>query len=309
MYDISIMNFTPALLLVTAIPLAAQNPATSSPKVPVRPVHHSVAGEACAKLPQLSPKIPALPAGLPCAKPLYIIATRPPATLDYVAPIENAETLRETLRLQEPATISLDYIDIKAGTGAPAAPHKWLTVEYDGYLVDGTKFDSSSEHPGTPFAFNYGQLGGPGSAVAGWETGFGGMKVGAKRRLFIPFELGYGMQPKGKIPPKSMLIFDVTLVAVSDTDPNPRPAAPPARPGVPPATPGTRPAAPTPPPAGAASSPAPATPPPSANPGSAQDVVGKPTATPPANPASDPTKPTATPPPANTPPPSTPQKP
>jgi peptidylprolyl isomerase len=245
-----------ALLFVSAMPLAAQTatPPAAPSAAPAKTsahsaAHHSSTGGGCIKLPELSPKIPALPAGLPCPKALYTISTRPPATLDYVSPVENAEALRETLRLQEPATITLGYVDIKSGTGAPAVPHKWLTVEYDGYLVDGTKFDSSADHPGTPFAFNYGQLGGPGGAVPGWETGFAGMKVGAKRRLFVPNELGYGNRAQAKIPAKSMLIFDVTLVAVSDSDPNPKPAPAshaPIRPGTPgaPPSPATPPAAP-----------------------------------------------------------------
>ncbi len=270
MYDGRIMKTPFALLLVSSLPLAAQtaNPSTPAAKTPAHSATHhaSTAGGGCLKLPELSPKIPALPAGLPCPKALYTITTHPPASLDYVSPVASAEALRETLRLQEPAAITLGYVDVKPGTGAPALPHKWLTVEYDGYLVDGTKFDSSAEHPGTPFSFDYGQLGGPGSAIPGWETGFAGMKVGAKRRLFIPEELGYGARPQGKIPPRSMLIFDMTLVAVSDTDPNPKPVPAP-RPPVPPAkpaAPATPPAA-TPPPAPAKPA-TPATPPASTTP-------------------------------------------
>ena len=234
-----------ALMLLSALPVAAQTTESSSAaaRSTTHPAAHrtSSAGGGCTKLPELSPKIPALPAGSPCPKALYSISTRPPASLDYVAPVANAEAIRDTLHLQEPTNITLSYVDIKQGTGAPAAQHKWLTVQYDGYLVDGTKFDSSSDHPTTPFAFNYGQMGGPGSAVAGWETGFAGMKVGAKRRLFIPNELGYGARPQGKIPPKSMLIFDVTLVAVSDADPNAKSAPAPAKPAQPssPTTPGS----------------------------------------------------------------------
>jgi peptidylprolyl isomerase len=269
MYDGRIMKTPFALFLVSTLPLAAQtaHPSAATVKTPAHAAaHRESAGGGCIKLPELSPKIPALPAGLPCPKALYTISTRPPATLDYVAPIVNAPELRETLRLQEPENITLGYVDIKPGTGAPALPHKWLTVQYDGYLVDGTKFDSSADHPGTPFSFLYGQLGGPGGAIPGWETGFSGMKVGARRRLFIPNELGYGARPQAKIPPRSMLIFDMTLVAVSDTDPNPKPPAPVPHPSTPnaaikPTVPGA-PAGTTAPPATAPAAPAkPATPP------------------------------------------------
>ncbi len=128
--------------------------------------------------------------------------------------------------------------------------------------MDGTKFDSSADHPGTPFSFQYGQIGGPGSAVPGWETGFDGMKVGAKRRLFVPQELGYRDRPSGKIPAKSLLIFDLELVAVSDTDPSPKPVAP----KPPPSPVNLGPAKVVPMPATTAAPPTPGTPPPPATP-------------------------------------------
>jgi len=248
------MKLSSPLLVLSAISAVAQTPA----KAPVKPGHHTAAVAGCAKLPELSAKIPALPAGLPCAKHLYTINIHPPVTLENVSPYVSATELAETLHIQEASTFSLDYIDIKQGTGAPVAPHKWLTVEYSGYLIDGTKFDSSDEHPGTPFSFEYGQLGGQHSAVPGWETGFDGMKVGAKRRLFIPFELAYGAQARPKIPAKSMLIFDMELKAVSDKDPNPAPAPPMPRP-MPPKPAGAPTAPATPPTVVVKPAPAPAT--------------------------------------------------
>lgn len=246
-----------ASLLLATVPALAQT--TPAAKAPAKPAVHKTAS-ACAKLPEISPKVPALPAGLPCAKHLYTITLSPPAELENVAPFESADSLREILRLQEASSFSLDYIDIYPGSGAAAAPHKWLTVEYTGYLTNGTKFDSSADHPDTPFSFAYGQIGGPGSAVVGWETGFGGMKVGAKRRLFVPYQLGYGMQTKGMIPPKSLLIFDVKLVAVSDTDPNPKPTPKPPTAPIPGKVPTPMPM-PTPAPKPGTPAPAPATPP------------------------------------------------
>ncbi len=186
---------------------------------------------ACAKLPELSVKIPALPAGLPCARPLYTITTVPTAKLEYVSPLEGPG-LRENLGL-EPTSFSLDFIDTRIGTGELAAPHKWYTIHYTGYLIDGTKFDSSVDR-GEPISIPYGQH----KVIPGWDTGFDGMHVGGKRRLFIPYQLAYG--PTGRppvIPEKAMLVFDVELLGMSDTQPPPpsqpaaaQPAAPPAQP-------------------------------------------------------------------------------
>ncbi|HEX4575798.1 MAG TPA: FKBP-type peptidyl-prolyl cis-trans isomerase, partial [Edaphobacter sp.] len=168
-----------------------------------------------------------LPAGLPCAKPLYTITIEPSVKLDYISPLEGPE-LRQILGL-ESSSFSLNYIDAKIGTGELAAPHKWYTVHYTGYLVDGTKFDSSYDHPGAePFTVAYGQH----QVIPGWDTGFDGMHVGGKRRLFIPYQLAYGANGKPpRIPAKSDLIFDIELVSISDTPPVPKaPPAPPANP-------------------------------------------------------------------------------
>jgi peptidylprolyl isomerase len=217
----------------------------------------------------MSPKIPALPPGSPCARPLYVISTIPSVTLDYVAPLENP-ALRDILNIPEAARFSLDYIDVKVGAGDLALPGKWYTVHYSGYLLDGTKFDSSFDHPGAaPFAFPYGQH----KVITGWDTGLDGMRIGGKRRLFIPWELAYGPNGKAPIPGKAELIFDVELLSQSDKDPAgalpgvpvpPSSKAPPAAtpPGsAPPAAATPRQAAPpvTAPPA--ASAPAPSTPP------------------------------------------------
>ena len=218
MYDKAIMKLT-ALLLLSALPAVAQT------KAPVRTTpHHSEAG-GCVKVPALSPKIPALPADAPCAKALYTITTVPSAKLDYVSPLEGP-TFRETLGI-EPSTFTLAYIDTRIGTGELAAPHKFYTIHYTGYLVDGTKFDSSVDR-GEPITVPYGQH----QVIPGWDTGFGGMHVGSKRRLFIPYQLAYGPNAHQQIPPKSELVFDVELVSVSDTPPAPKTGGkPPAKPG------------------------------------------------------------------------------
>ena len=197
--------------------------------------HPAVA--ACATVPELSPKIPALPAGAPCAKPLYTITIEPSAKLDYISPLVGQNQLRQTLGL-ESSSFTLAYIDTQVGTGELAVPHKWYTIHYTGYLVDGTKFDSSYDHPGAePISINYGQH----QVIPGWDTGFDGMRIGGKRRLFIPYQLAYGAQGKPPIPPKAELVFDVELVSQSDEKPAPKPAPAPA-PAATPAQPATPPA-------------------------------------------------------------------
>ncbi|MFA6183490.1 MAG: FKBP-type peptidyl-prolyl cis-trans isomerase [Parcubacteria group bacterium] len=85
-----------------------------------------------------------------------------------------------------------------------------ISVHYTGKLADGTKFDSSVDR-GTPFEFTIGQ----GMVIAGWEKGLLDMKVGEKRILTIPADMGYGAQGAGGvIPPNATLIFEVELVGI-----------------------------------------------------------------------------------------------
>lgn len=111
---------------------------------------------------------------------------------------------------------SMKYIDVAAGTGKPAEPGKVYVVNYTGYLTDGTKFDSSYDR-GQPISFEQGKR----KVIAGWDTGFEGMRVGGKRRLIIPYQLAYGEKGRAAIPPKAELIFDVELVDVKDAPPPP----------------------------------------------------------------------------------------
>ena len=104
----------------------------------------------------------------------------------------------------------LQYWDITVGTGATAVAGKTVKVHYTGWLTTGKKFDSSLDR-GMPFSF---PLGG-GKVIKGWDEGVAGMKVGGKRQLRIPPELGYGPRGAGNvIPPNAILIFDVELLAV-----------------------------------------------------------------------------------------------
>jgi peptidylprolyl isomerase len=176
---------------------------------------------------------------------------------------------------------ALRYVDVVTGTGPLAASSilgtseadskiKWYTVKYTGWLTDGTKFDSSYDHPGAePITFPAGAH----RVIPGWDTGFQGMHVGGKRRLLIPYQLAYGEAGRPPhIPAKSDLIFDIELVSISDTPPAPK--APPAAPANPTAAP--------PKPADA-----PANPP--------TDPAKPQTAPPTPPPPTDPTKPEATP--------------
>jgi peptidylprolyl isomerase len=171
---------------------------------------------------------------------------------------------------------AIKYVDTTIGTGPLAESSvlgtsladskiKWYYVRYTGWLTDGTKFDSSYDHPdGEPFPFPQGVH----RVIMGWDSGFQGMHVGGKRRLFIPYQLAYGEAARPpKIPAKSDLIFDIELVSISDTPPaQKQPTPPPANPSDAPAKPGDTPPKPT-------------------------DPAAKPTTPPP----TDPTKPETTP--------------
>ena len=103
--------------------------------------------------------------------------------------------------------------DIKIGDGAEAFEYNKVTVNYTGKLEDGSIFDSSLKQGRTPFAFTLGV----GSVIKGWDLGVKGMKVGGRRKLTIPPELGYGDQGAGNIiPPGSTLVFEVDLLSVKD---------------------------------------------------------------------------------------------
>jgi FKBP-type peptidyl-prolyl cis-trans isomerase FkpA len=105
----------------------------------------------------------------------------------------------------------LKYEDLAPGAGDEAKAGQTVEVHYTGWLTNGTKFDSSKDH-GQPFSFKLGA----GRVIKGWDEGVAGMKIGGKRKLTIPPELGYGARGAGGvIPPNAELIFEVELLKVS----------------------------------------------------------------------------------------------
>ncbi len=178
------------LLATLATAATAQTPTTAK-----KPTTHRTTTAAAAK-----------PAAKPAAAPAANPADNPP----------NVPKVEGTPK----PLYSLRYIDTVIGTGPLSAPRKYYTVHYTGWLTDGTKFDSSVDR-GTPITFPYGAR----QVIPGWDTGFEGMHVGGKRRLFIPYQLAYGESGRPPvIPAKADLIFDIELVDISDTPPQPKPA-------------------------------------------------------------------------------------
>ena len=107
-------------------------------------------------------------------------------------------------------TSGLQYEDIILGDGAEAKAGDTVSVHYTGWLVDGTKFDSSKDrHQAFEFSL------GAGKVIKGWDEGVTGIKVGGTRKLTIPPELGYGVRGAGGvIPPNATLIFEVELLEI-----------------------------------------------------------------------------------------------
>ncbi len=201
------------LPLLSAVFAAAAAPAQTTPS---KPATHTVTTSVAAPRPAsraATTSTVKLPPGIPPVR----------------GPVHVAYTLR--------------YQDIKIGTGAVATPRKLYKVHYTGWLAaDGRKFDSSYDHPGQPIIDKDGKMErdadgkvkigdpqpisfpqGMGRVIPGFDTGFIGMRIGGKRRIFIPWQLAYGEAGRPGpdpahpgIPPQADLIFDVELVDVLD---------------------------------------------------------------------------------------------
>jgi len=288
------MRHSALILFLAAASVAAAAQTPAKPAAPVSTAPHTAAASSAIKLPP----------GVPPARGI----------------VKTAFTLR--------------YQDIKIGTGVVAESNKLYKVHYTGWrAADGVKFDSSFDHPGPPVMDKdnkpvMGDDGKPkhgdpqpmqfpqgmGRLIPGFDQGFTGMKVGGKRRLFIPWQLAYGtrdMPAHGAdhpgIPPKSDLIFDVELVDVSDMPAAPNRPGVGGMPGGRPMPPGSAPrpgAAPAP---GATPAPAPGA---TAAPGAAAPPSAAPAPAPNAAPAAPvPTAPAPTPPETPAPAPATPTQP
>jgi peptidylprolyl isomerase len=134
----------------------------------------------------------------------------PPVTTSVIEENDNLIASNSMSNNTTTTPSGLQYVDLQAGEGASPKTGQFVTVHYTGTLTDGTKFDSSRDR-GQPFQFKIGV----GQVIKGWDEGVGTMKVGGRRQLIIPPELGYGARGAGGvIPPNATLIFDVELLEV-----------------------------------------------------------------------------------------------
>ena len=132
-------------------------------------------------------------------------------SLDASLMAADNERMKETKPMAEQTVTTesgLMYLDMTVGTGRQAELGDTAAVHYTGWLADGKKFDSSVDRK-EPFSFRLGA----GQVIKGWDEGVMGMKIGGKRKLTIPPQLGYGARGAGGvIPPNATLTFDVELL-------------------------------------------------------------------------------------------------
>jgi len=152
-----------------------------------------------------NPEAPAVTNETKPAEPIKQEVTKTAsATVEVAAKVEKENPMTIT------TNSGLQYIDLIVGPGNVAKSGMLVKVHYTGWLTNGKKFDSSVDR-GQPFQFS---LGG-GQVIKGWDEGVAGMKIGGKRKLIIPSDLGYGPQGAGAdIPPNSTLVFEVELLGI-----------------------------------------------------------------------------------------------
>jgi FKBP-type peptidyl-prolyl cis-trans isomerase len=121
----------------------------------------------------------------------------------------DATLIREKYDTAHVNPSGLRYLERRPGTGNPPAPGREVVVHYDGYLLNGTKFDSSRDR-GTPYVFRVGT----GAVIKGWDEAFLTMKPGEVRTLIVPWWLAYGEEGRGPIPARATLRFEVELLEI-----------------------------------------------------------------------------------------------
>lgn len=153
---------------------------------------------------------------LRAATALIALATAVAACGDTTAPKIEETTFASSLEVDLDASTKTEsglyYRDITVGTGATAAAGSSATVAYSLYNTNGSRWDQSLP---AGLTFTVVGLTEQGLMIKGFNEGVTGMKVGGRRQLIIPPHLGYGNSWKGNIPPNSILVFDVQLVAVN----------------------------------------------------------------------------------------------
>lgn len=133
-----------------------------------------------------------------------------PAAEQPAAEAPSASEPKATDAAQAEEVTELKIEDLKKGEGDEALAGDNVVVHYTGWLTDGTRFDSSVDR-GEPFSFQLGA----GEVIPGWDQGVAGMRVGGKRKLTIPPDMGYGAAGAGGvIPPNATLIFEVELLEI-----------------------------------------------------------------------------------------------